>query len=261
MVTQLHASPVINIPVTYYPYDILTAPEQEANALYFQIDACKQGIANQKKAQLSIILKDNVHWNTTSSKGYVVVQVSKCKDSFTPQCVFAQNYKPGAHYEAIPVISWDLSITNETTYYLRVMAPLVATLFSMELSFGNDYSGESYPYVDDQPFNSEKPATSVQLLSQYWRSDAQYNVYNDDRQPFFLAFCPQPGITGINVATTTLPNPTDQFLAQIQQWACSNTTTTLDNCTPTNNQWHHKHVAGVDILLVKYCFILYILQP
>eukprot|EP00484_Ammonia_sp_Unknown_P012959 CAMPEP_0197072032 /NCGR_PEP_ID=MMETSP1384-20130603/209894_1 /TAXON_ID=29189 /ORGANISM="Ammonia sp." /LENGTH=341 /DNA_ID=CAMNT_0042510845 /DNA_START=95 /DNA_END=1120 /DNA_ORIENTATION=+ len=209
------AQDISQVPVTFYLGNTAEASLDSNQALYYHVELCTAGVAKRQYASLQLYDSENPSFNTTS-KPYVVAQVSVCYNRFDAQCVIAANYKWGVQVEAVPNISWPVA-DNETDYYIRVMGQNKASEFSMELSFVEEENTAAFPWTSILPFNTNGQSTPKTLsMIQYWKYEALQSVANEDEKVFALGYCTQDGSTidEVDISLSTMPSTIDFSLVQ-----------------------------------------------
>jgi len=247
---NITADDIVSLPVTFYLDQLQSAPTDYRQALYYYVGLCKKGISDRKQAVLQIYEGANPEWNTTYHP-YIVVQVSKCFNNFTQDCVIATNYQWGVNVKAVSNISWTLN--NETDkYWIRVMGQYKPSEFSMELSFNDTANVFSYPWTSIHPFNTDHQViNSAQPLLQYWKAEGEYTVDNDVPITFEIGYCDQSeNIKGIDVSLAAKTDSNDYSL--VQQWVCPQTIS-INECTQSNAQnggvgWSNQKIASFNLL-------------
>jgi len=243
------AQDISQVPVTFYLGNTAEASLDSNQALYYHVKLCTAGVAKRQYASLQLYDSENPAFNTTS-KPYVVAQVSVCYNRFDAQCVIAANYKWGVQVEAVPNISWPVA-DNETDYYIRVMGQNKASEFSMELSFVEEENTAAFPWTSILPFNTNGQSTPKTLsMIQYWKYEALQSVANEDEKVFALGYCPQDGSTidEVDISLSTMPSTIDFSL--VQTWACPQTVD-VGSCTASSSQtsgWYNFRVASFILL-------------
>lgn len=177
--------PVNTLPVTFYTEGQKSA--QTDTTGYFVLEQCEISTAERKYATLNIICPDNPTFNT--SKPYVVIELSNCKDSWNASCLFATNYVWDTQNPTIYTnISWIYSAQSDYVY-VRYRSYIRDISITLLLSY-TDYATENVgTYTAGVIPGTIATNVNYEQLLQYVKSSRTSTVQTNDMVVFFFSLC------------------------------------------------------------------------
>jgi len=214
---------VTNLPLTLYrsTFEAVGPGRSE----YFAVTLCEKACAYNKWAVLSIAVPDNPTWEL--NQPVVVMELSKCKDSFAVGCVFATNYFWGTDIFAQVQWEWAQYLDTTNTFYIRATGPIATLTYSFEIQFKPSGSMKT-GYYDQNAFRGAQVPTNTVFnrLKQMVKLQEASQVSNFQTDVFYLQFCPEDFPSGcdkddfrvIASAMSTADRPMSQFNLYACPW-------------------------------------------
>lgn len=188
----VESTTLTNLPIVFYPNENIALESLEI--YYYQIYQCAgvEGDSSNKQAQLSIILPNNVVWDTDN--GYLLVELSTSPSQWDSMHVFATNYIWNSE-TGVPIlynnVTWTYDSTttlNNSYFYLRITARIVQTVGTFELTFLSTTNLIKGTY-DTDAFEALTYSGEFLGVSQFARTTSQQQVANNNYLLLQVVFC------------------------------------------------------------------------
>lgn len=188
----VESTTLTKLPIVFYPNENIALAPLEI--YYYKIYQCSgvEGDSSNKQAQLSIILPNNVVWDTDD--GYLLAELSTSPNQWDSNHVFATNYVWNSQ-TGVPKlynnVTWTYNSTttlNNSYFYLRITARIVQTVGTFELTYVSTTNLITGTY-DIHAFNAPTYSDDFHAISQFARTTSAEQVANNDILLLQVVFC------------------------------------------------------------------------
>jgi len=219
---------LISLPVSYYTPDHLILSPYPGPIQYVQFIQCNESRAGNPLILISIIQPTNVDF--MNNYGFAVLEVSRCPNSWSAECIIATNYK----YNSENNVQGYNNITipynaSEPTLYFRLLSMFEYTTISLHISYVDNspiFAGKFIPTV----FNNISPGNGWIYLSQMAKSYEVSTVDTKTSVYYFINFCEDAILTPQYEVIITVAGEPNEPLAAFDLAGCSAAVVELENC-------------------------------
>jgi hypothetical protein len=247
---KLDTTTVFGVPVTFYPG--LSESVQVGEIDCFEIFQCANGMGGYSQAQLVIDLPNNPGW--ILDKGYVLVEISKCADSYNDSCVIFTNYvwNDGLNTIAYNNITfpWNSNTNGGMPLYVRFTSGNAPADYTFQLTYGQ------YNYIvsgtyDPDAFPTPSSCDQNNPVKQYARPSTIVSVENFETSYYLVQFCANNNFPNTNwSANINIASTTDKPKSAFEVFACS-ADVTVNNCVLTHNNGRNLAATSVVTMTIS----------